>query len=239
MADPCLSRASQPWLPMPATGGSPGWLAKPIGVGQAAPRISSRAAHRRREDRVAIACGSRCFGACVSPDRGCWECLWATPGRPPISGVKSVTVAQPVAGVPVVRESRSLTSCPSAVAHRLTVSVTEADVFDSYLCLRYEVTPIPRALIGDTELREGDRAGIAVDSRSGVCHQCSSAYRTSRTGSRVIGAVKVGPECWSEIRTLAVLFSPFAHTPALRGHLCEARLTLNAGSVGVTSVRAA
>lgn len=150
-----------------------------------------------------------------------------------------MTVAEPIAGVPVVRASRSLTGCPGAAAHRLTVIVTEADVFDSYLCLRYEVTPVPRALIGAAELYEGDRAGIAVDSRRGVCHQCSSAYRTSRAGSRVIGALKVGPECWSEIRTLAVLFSPFAHTPALRGHLCETRLTLDAGRVGVISVRAA
>jgi hypothetical protein len=151
----------------------------------------------------------------------------------------SVTAAELTVGVPVVRASRSLTGYPGAVAHRLTVSVTDADVFGSYLCLRYEVAPIPRALIGAADLREGDRAGIAVDSRRGVCHQCSSAYRTSRTGSRVIGAVKVGPECWSEIRTLAVLFSPFAHTPALRRHLCETRLTLDAGRVGVISVRAA
>ena len=150
-----------------------------------------------------------------------------------------MTVAELIVSVPVVRASRSLTGDRGALAHRLTVIVTGAEVFDSYLCLRYEVSPIPRALIGAVELREGDSAGIAIDSRRRVCHQCSSAYRTSRTGSRVIGAVKVGPECWSEIRTLAVLFSPFAHTPALRGHLCETRLTLDAGRVGVISVRAA
>jgi hypothetical protein len=147
----------------------------------------------------------------------------------------SVTVAEPIAGVPVVRASRSLTGYPGAAAHRLTVIVTGAEVLDRYLCLRYEVTPIPRALIGTAELREGDRAGIAIEPRRRVCHQCSSAYRTSRTGSRVIGALKFGPECWSEIRTLAVLFAPFAHTPALRGLLCETRLTLDAGGrVGVS-----
>ena len=76
-----------------------------------------------------------------------------------------MTIAEPGAGVPVGRVSRSLTGYPGAAAHRLTVIVTEADVFDSYLCLRYEVTPIPRALIGATELREGDSAGVAIDSR--------------------------------------------------------------------------
>jgi hypothetical protein len=122
--------------------------------------------------------------------------------------------------------------------HRSAVVITGADVFDVYLCLRYEVSPTPTGL-RDGALHEGGDAGIAIDSVLHDCHHGSSAYRRSRTGSHVVGALKFGPASWPEDCSVAVLFSPFAHTPTLHAHLCEVRLLIDGGRVRVVSARAA
>lgn len=126
-----------------------------------------------------------------------------------------------------------------ADAHRFAVAITGADFFGDYLCLGYLVTPVPAELLGGTGLREGGHAGIAVDSTRSTCQDCTSAYRISRTGAEVLGALKFGPAAWPDAGCIAVLFAPFAHTPALHAHLCEVRLDVGRDGIRTTSVRAA
>ncbi|WP_375479331.1 hypothetical protein [uncultured Jatrophihabitans sp.] len=127
---------------------------------------------------------------------------------------------------------------PSLASRRADVVITWADVVDSYLCLRYEVSPAPTVL-RDGELLEGGGAGVAIDSKRHGCHDGRSAYRRSHTGAQVIGALIFGPTSWPENCSIAVLFAPFAHTAALHAHLCEVRLLVDDGRVRVVSARAA
>jgi hypothetical protein len=111
-----------------------------------------------------------------------------------------------------------------------TVRLVGSGLADEFLCLEYLVFPVPKLLLGDRALHEGDAAGLALDGRQ-VHYCCRSGYRTSADGHCVVGAVKVGPATWTQFGRVTVLFAPFAHTPALRHGLCEARLIVEAGRV--------
>ncbi len=124
-------------------------------------------------------------------------------------------------------------------ADPMTVTISGVDLFDAYLCLGYRVLPRPGQLAGDCETHEGEDAGVAIDGLHHVHGDFRSAYRVSVNGSCVVGALKIGPATWDELGSVAVMFSPFAHTPELRGHLCEVRLAIQHGDVQVLSVRAA
>lgn len=122
---------------------------------------------------------------------------------------------------------------------RLTVDVTGVDLFDDYLCLRYQAAPPPDQLRRAREISEGPSAGVAIDGGHRVHSDCVSAYRVSADRSRVVGALKIGPVAWRDVGSVAVLFAPFAHTPELHGHLCEVRLEIHDGWVHTLSVRSA
>lgn len=129
---------------------------------------------------------------------------------------------------------------PSA-AHRsrYTVAVTECELYGLYLCVQYVASPVPPQLVGEPEMHEGGEAGIAVDARRRVYRECHSAYRTSETGARVIGALKIGPAPWRGAGRVRVLFAPFAHTPELRGNLCELQVIIDSSRVRASSIRPA
>ena len=111
-----------------------------------------------------------------------------------------------------------------------TVRLVGSGVTDEFLCLEYLVFPVPGLLRGDHVLHEGDGAGLALDGRT-VNYRCRSGYRTAEDGHCVVGAVKIGPAAWPQFGRVTVLFAPFAHTPALRHGLCEARLIIEGGRV--------
>ena len=108
--------------------------------------------------------------------------------------------------------------------HRLTLNLTGVELHDGALYLRYELSPVPDELVGDTATHDGSVAGIAMDDQRRVFDDCSSAYRRSRDGGHI---------------DLAILFLPLAHTPALHAHLCEVRLRIEDGQATVRSVRVA
>jgi hypothetical protein len=109
-------------------------------------------------------------------------------------------------------------------------SLVGSGLADELLCLEYVVFLVPRLLIGDRSLHEGDAAGLALFGRT-VHYCCRSGYRTSEDGHCVVGAVKVGPAAWTEYGRIALLFAPFAHTTAPRPGSCEARLIVEGGRV--------
>jgi hypothetical protein len=111
-----------------------------------------------------------------------------------------------------------------------TVRITGSGLAQEFLCVEYVVFPVPRMLLGDHTMHEGDAAGLAVHGVT-VHHCCRSGYRTAADGSCVVGAVKIGPAAWPVLGRIAVLFAPFAHTPGLSRQLCEARLLIADGRV--------
>jgi hypothetical protein len=120
---------------------------------------------------------------------------------------------------------------------RYTVTITGSALYDGYLCLQYAVSPTPPPLIGDRSLHEGGDVGLAVDRHRHVYHGGHTGYRTSRSGSRVVGALKIGPATWTGLGPVRVLFPPFAHTPGLDRILCEVQVIIDAGRVRSASVR--
>jgi hypothetical protein len=117
-----------------------------------------------------------------------------------------------------------------------TLAVTGAVVFHRYLCLQYVVTPVPRVLRAESSLHEGD-AGIAIGDHGTVYGDCSSAYRRSADGSRVIGALKISPALRPGTSRVRVLFPPLAHTPGLDQALCEVELKVDSDRVEPISIR--
>jgi len=117
-----------------------------------------------------------------------------------------------------------------------TVRLTGSGLAQDHLCLQYVVFPVPADLAGDHALHEGDQAGLAIDGER-VHRKCRSGYRTSADGHCVVGAVKIGPASWSAFGRIAVLFAPFAHSPALRQILCEVRLIVEGGRVRGARIR--
>ncbi|HEY7045965.1 MAG TPA: hypothetical protein VH373_02000, partial [Jatrophihabitantaceae bacterium] len=69
-----------------------------------------------------------------------------------------------------------------------TVRLVGSGLADELLCLEYVVFLVPRLLIGDRSLHEGDAAGLALFGRT-VHYCCRSGYRTSEDGHCVVGAV--------------------------------------------------
>ena len=124
-------------------------------------------------------------------------------------------------------------------AHRYTVAITGSGLCDECLCLQYVVSPIPAVLVGDGSLHEGGDAGLAIDSQRRVHRDCRSAYRASRTGESVVGALKIGPAAWPGLGRVTVLFYPFAHTPGLHRSLCEVRVLIDGTGVRGATIRRA
>jgi len=122
-------------------------------------------------------------------------------------------------------------------AHRYTVGITGTGLSNGYLCLLYAVTPVPPPLRDDGQLHEGVDVALAVDQRRHVYRSGRSAYRTSASGSRVVGALKIGPAGWLARGQVRVLFPPFAFTPGFDEILCEARVVIDATRVRSTSIR--
>ena len=120
---------------------------------------------------------------------------------------------------------------PDHDARAYSIAITGSGIYNDCLCLQYAVTPIPAALVGDRSLHEGGDAGIAIDNHRNVRRECRSAYRVAMTGSRVVGALKVGPAAWPGLGTVTVLFYPFAHTPGLHRRLCQVRVILDGTGV--------
>jgi hypothetical protein len=120
---------------------------------------------------------------------------------------------------------------------RYTVTITGSALYGRYLCLQYDVTPTPPQLIGDRSLHEGGDVGLAVDRHRHVYHGGQAGYRTTRTGSHVVGALKIGPARWAGLGPVRVLFPPFAHTPGLDRILCEVQVIIDANRVRSASVR--
>jgi hypothetical protein len=121
--------------------------------------------------------------------------------------------------------------------HRLTLAVTGVEMYDGALFLRYEVVPVPDVIAADAALHDGSGAGIAIDERHRVFDDCSSAYRRSHDGTRVVGVVRFRSLPTAEDVDLAILFSPLAHTKQVHRHLCQVRLRLQSGKSTVRSVR--
>lgn len=121
--------------------------------------------------------------------------------------------------------------------HRYTVGITGSGLSNGYLCLLYAVTPVPPPLQDDELLHEGVDVALAVDQRRHVYRSGRSAYRTSASRSRVVGALKIGPAGWRGRGEVRVLFPPFAYTPGFDQILCEARVVIDAARVRSTSIR--
>jgi len=121
--------------------------------------------------------------------------------------------------------------------HRYTIGITGTGLSDGYLCLLYAVTPVPPPLQGDDSLHEGVDVALAVDQRRHVYRTGRSAYRTSASRSRVVGALRIGPARWRGRGEVRVLFPPFAYTPGFEQILCEARVVIDATRVRSTSIR--
>jgi hypothetical protein len=117
-----------------------------------------------------------------------------------------------------------------------TVTITGSTLTDDYLCLQYEVSPVPPELIGDRSLHEGGDVGLAAG-RHRVYHGCHTGYRTAASGSCVVGALKIGPAAWPGVGSIRVLFPPFAHTPGIDRILCEVRMIISTTQVRSTFVR--
>ena len=123
------------------------------------------------------------------------------------------------------------------ITHRYTVGITGTGLSNGYLCLLYAVTPVPPPLQDDVVLHEGVDVALAVDQKRQVYRSGRSAYRTSASGSRVVGALKIGPAGWRGRGEVRVLFRPFAYTPGFEQVLCEARVVIDATRVRSTSIR--
>jgi hypothetical protein len=121
--------------------------------------------------------------------------------------------------------------------HRYTVGITGTGLSNGYLCLLYAVTPVPPPLRDDESLHEGVDVALAVDRRRHVYRTGRSAYRTSASRSRVVGALRIGPAGWRGRGEVRVLFPPFAFTPGFEQILCEARVVIDATRVRSTSIR--
>ena len=119
------------------------------------------------------------------------------------------------------------------------MNLTGVELHDGALYLRYELSPVPDELVGDTATHDGSVAGIAMDDQRRVFDDCSSAYRRSRDGGHVVGVVRFRSLQAVDDIDLAILFLPLAHTPALHAHLCEVRLRIEDGQATVRSVRVA
>jgi hypothetical protein len=121
--------------------------------------------------------------------------------------------------------------------HRYTVGITGTGLSNGYLCLLYAVTPVPPPLRDDKSLHEGVDVALAIDQKQHVYRSGRSAYRTSASGSRVVGALRIGPAGWRGRGQVRVLFPPFAYTPGFEEILCEARVVIDAKRVRSTSIR--
>jgi hypothetical protein len=117
------------------------------------------------------------------------------------------------------------------------VTIIGTAVYDDFVCLQYEVAPVPPILVGDRALHEGDDAGVAIDSQHRVYRHCRSAYRVSRDGSRAVGVLAIGPTTGPTLGVARVLFAPFAHSAGLNRNLCEVRLTFDTTRVRSAVVR--
>lgn len=110
-----------------------------------------------------------------------------------------------------------------------------AAVFDEYLCLQYEIAPVPASLLGDTHLHEGGDGGVAVDG-----HRTCFTGAAAPTGSRATGLAS--SERCSSVRGpgppwgTSECCSPFAHTAGLSRLLCEVPLSLEDHTVRRTSI---
>jgi hypothetical protein len=120
---------------------------------------------------------------------------------------------------------------------RYTVGISGSGLCGGYLCLLYAVTPVPTLLVGDPTLHEGLDLALAIDRRRHLNRGGRIAYRTSASGSRVVGAVKVGPASWRGRGEVRILFPPFAMTPGLEEILCEVRAVIDANRVRAVSIR--
>ena len=126
---------------------------------------------------------------------------------------------------------------PDETAHRYTVGITGSGLSNGYLCLLYAVTPVPPPLRDDRALHECVDVALAVDQQHHVFRSGRSAYRTSGSGSRVVGALRIGPAVWRRRGHLRVLFPPFGCTPGFEEILCEAHVVLDAKRIRSTSIR--
>ena len=126
---------------------------------------------------------------------------------------------------------------PDGAGRRYTVGITGSGLRNGYLCLLYAVTPVPPPLRADRALHEGVDVALAVDQQRRLYRSGRSAYRTSESGSRVVGALKIGPATWRGRGHIRVLFPPFACTPGFEEILCEARVVIDATRVRSTSIR--
>ena len=138
-----------------------------------------------------------------------------------------------IASVPVPQPEGD----PAGTTLRYTVGITGSGLSDGYLCLLYAVTPVPPPLRDDRALHEGADVALAVDQRHHLYRSGRSAYRTSKSGSRVVGALKLGPAEWRGRGHVRVLFPPFAYTPGFEKILCEAHVLIDASRVRSTSIR--
>ena len=122
------------------------------------------------------------------------------------------------------------------VPPRFTVGVTGTGLSDGYLCLLYAITPVPAALADDRVFHEGVDVALAIDQQHRLYRSGRCAYRTSADGTRVVGALRIGPARWRGRGSVRVLFPPFACTPGLEEVLCEVRVMVDSERAHATAI---
>jgi hypothetical protein len=120
-----------------------------------------------------------------------------------------------------------------------TLAITGSGLYGGYLCLQYALTPVPAELVQDRSLHEYANAGIALDAKRHVYRDCRGAYRTSGSGTNVLGALKIGPADWAGLGRVRVLFAPLARTPGVFRTLCEVQVIIDATRVRSATIRRA
>ncbi|HEY2043629.1 MAG TPA: hypothetical protein VGH11_13200 [Jatrophihabitans sp.] len=111
------------------------------------------------------------------------------------------------------------------------LAITRTSLVEGQICVQYLVSPTP-AELRTTALFECD-GGSAIDEKRRI-YDCALAYRRSRDGRHVVGALRIGPAIVAANSRVRVLFAPLS---GLSDVLFELQLIIRRGVAQPCSLR--